>query len=73
MRQQGAPHVSKAAQSAPSFTSEQAERGHADYAHNCLDCHGSNLDNGEFGGPPLKGCRLPGTGTPAMWRRCSAS
>ena len=54
-RQQGAPHVSKAAQSAPSFTSEQAERGHADYAHNCLDCHGSNLDNGEFGGPPLKG------------------
>ncbi|HWF95219.1 MAG TPA: cytochrome c, partial [Xanthobacteraceae bacterium] len=25
------------------------------YAHNCLDCHGSNLDNGEFGGPPLKG------------------
>jgi mono/diheme cytochrome c family protein len=54
-RQQGAPHGSKAAQSAPSFTSEQAERGHAAYAHNCLDCHGSNLDNGEFGGPPLKG------------------
>ncbi len=55
MRQQGAPHRDKAAQSAPSFTSEQAERGHAAYAHNCLDCHGSNLDNGEFGGPPLKG------------------
>ena len=55
MREQGAPPKSKAAQVAPSFTSEQAERGHAEYAHNCLDCHGSNLDNGEFGGPPLKG------------------
>lgn len=40
---------------AASFTLEQAERGHLAYAHNCLDCHGSNLDNGEFGGPPLKG------------------
>src|SRR6516225_9620882 len=37
------------------FTAAQAERGHLTYAHNCLDCHGSNLDNGEFGGPPLKG------------------
>jgi mono/diheme cytochrome c family protein len=55
MREQGAPHVGTAAQAAPSFTEEQAERGHAAYAHNCLDCHGSNLDNGEFGGPPLKG------------------
>jgi mono/diheme cytochrome c family protein len=54
MREQGAPH-SGMAQAAPSFTEEQAERGHAAYAHNCLDCHGSNLDNGEFGGPPLKG------------------
>jgi mono/diheme cytochrome c family protein len=42
-------------QTSPSFTLEQAERGHLAYAHNCLDCHGSNLDNGEFGGPPLKG------------------
>ena len=55
MREQGAPHAGMAAQAAPSFTAEQAERGHAAYAHNCLDCHGSNLDNGEFGGPPLKG------------------
>jgi mono/diheme cytochrome c family protein len=45
----------KAAQAAPAFTSDQAERGYLAYAHNCLDCHGSNLDNGEFGGPPLKG------------------
>ena len=22
---------------------------------NCQDCHGTTLDNGEFGGPPLKG------------------
>jgi len=45
----------KGAQSPASFTAAQAERGHLTYAHNCLDCHGSNLDNGEFGGPPLKG------------------
>jgi len=55
MREPGAPHAGTAAQAAPSFTEAQAERGHAAYAHNCLDCHGSNLDNGEFGGPPLKG------------------
>ena len=38
-----------------SFTAEQADRGKADYQHNCQDCHGGNLDDGEFGGPPLKG------------------
>src|SRR5579863_2727794 len=43
------------AKAKPWFTLEQAERGHQAYAHNCLDCHGSELDNGEFGGPPLKG------------------
>src|SRR5262245_37646981 len=41
--------------SAPTFTAEQADRGHAIYRSNCQDCHGSSLDNGEFGGPPLKG------------------
>jgi mono/diheme cytochrome c family protein len=55
MREQGAAPAARTTQAAPSFTSDQAERGHAEYAHNCLDCHGSNLDNGEFGGPPLKG------------------
>src|SRR3974390_1190664 len=55
MRTPGAAPSSQAAQAAPSFTEDQAERGHLAYAHNCLDCHGSNLDNGEFGGPPLKG------------------
>jgi mono/diheme cytochrome c family protein len=39
----------------PSFTTEQVERGRAAYNQNCQDCHGSTLDNGEFGGPPLKG------------------
>jgi mono/diheme cytochrome c family protein len=55
MREPGAAPASKAAQAAPSFTPAQAERGEAAYQHNCLDCHGSTLDNGEFGGPPLKG------------------
>jgi mono/diheme cytochrome c family protein len=39
----------------PSFTAEQVERGQRAYNQNCQDCHGSTLDNGEFGGPPLKG------------------
>jgi mono/diheme cytochrome c family protein len=55
MREQGTAHASKAAEAGPSFTLAQAERGEAAYQHNCLDCHGSRLDNGEFGGPPLKG------------------
>ncbi len=37
------------------FTAEQVERGRAAYVHNCQDCHGTTLDNGEFGGPVLKG------------------
>lgn len=40
---------------APAFTAAQAERGQASYRHSCQDCHGSSLDDGEFGGPPLKG------------------
>jgi quinoprotein glucose dehydrogenase len=39
----------------PAFTAEQAERGQAAYRNSCQDCHGTTLDNGEFGGPPLKG------------------
>ena len=38
-----------------SFTAEQAAQGNVAYAHNCKDCHGSTLDNGEFGGAPLRG------------------
>ena len=44
-----------AAQAAPTFTAEQADRGRAVYGRNCTDCHGTTLDNGEFGGPVLKG------------------
>jgi mono/diheme cytochrome c family protein len=39
----------------PAFTQEQVERGKSIYQKNCQDCHGSTLDNGEFGGAPLKG------------------
>jgi mono/diheme cytochrome c family protein len=39
----------------PSFTEEQVGRGKAIYQRNCQDCHGTTLDNGEFGGAPLKG------------------
>jgi len=39
----------------PAFTQGQVERGKSIYQKNCLDCHGSTLDNGEFGGAPLKG------------------
>jgi len=39
----------------PAFTAAQAERGQAAYRSSCQDCHGPELDNGEFGGPPLKG------------------
>ena len=43
------------AATALTFTAEQAERGEASYQRNCQDCHGTTLDNGEFGGAPLKG------------------
>lgn len=55
LRTPGTAPAAKTAGGPPIFTEDQAERGHLAYAHNCLDCHGSNLDNGEFGGPPLKG------------------
>ena len=55
MREQGIAQAGKATPTPPLFTQEQADRGQMAYAHSCLDCHGSRLDNGEFGGPPLKG------------------
>ncbi|HET6197807.1 MAG TPA: c-type cytochrome [Acetobacteraceae bacterium] len=39
----------------PQFTAEQADRGHAAFRRNCQDCHGANLNDGEFGGAPLNG------------------
>ena len=38
-----------------SYTAAQAERGKDSYVSSCMDCHGANLDDGEFGGAPLKG------------------
>ncbi|HZQ40621.1 MAG TPA: hypothetical protein VFA87_07500, partial [Rhizomicrobium sp.] len=38
-----------------SFTAAQAASGEAEYKTSCIDCHGAHLDDGEFGGPPLKG------------------
>jgi mono/diheme cytochrome c family protein len=41
--------------STPSYTIQQAERGQVSYEHSCQACHGSTLDNGDFGGAPLRG------------------
>ena len=38
----------------PTFTAGQAASGRALYDQQCASCHGSSLDNGEFG-PPLSG------------------
>ncbi|HEU4617846.1 MAG TPA: PQQ-binding-like beta-propeller repeat protein [Gammaproteobacteria bacterium] len=38
----------------PRFTAVQARQGEAEFARSCAQCHGANLDDGEFG-PPLKG------------------
>ena len=37
------------------FTEAQVERGRRSYISDCSDCHGSELNNGEFGGAPLTG------------------
>jgi mono/diheme cytochrome c family protein len=39
----------------PAFTEAQVERGRAAFMKNCADCHGPQLDDGEFGGAPLVG------------------
>jgi S-disulfanyl-L-cysteine oxidoreductase SoxD len=49
------PQKAAAQQRPPAFTEEQVQRGRSIYQKNCQDCHGSTLDNGEFGGAPLKG------------------
>jgi mono/diheme cytochrome c family protein len=38
-----------------SFTADQVTRGSDIYAERCVQCHGDQLDNGEFGGAPLNG------------------
>ena len=47
--------VPSLASAPPAFTQEQADRGHAIYRRSCQDCHGVNLNDGEFGGAPLNG------------------
>ena len=39
----------------PAFTTEQAERGQESYMQRCGICHGPNLNDGDFGGAPLRG------------------
>jgi mono/diheme cytochrome c family protein len=48
--------ASGAGDTAPvSFTADQVTRGSDIYADRCVQCHGDQLDNGEFGGAPLNG------------------
>jgi mono/diheme cytochrome c family protein len=50
------PEQSSVAAALPvTFTAEQADRGQAAYRRGCQDCHGFNLNDGEFGGAPLSG------------------
>jgi mono/diheme cytochrome c family protein len=51
-----------------SFTAAQVDSGHTEYAASCMDCHGQNLNDGEFGGPPLKGAAFR-----AKWLKLPAS
>lgn len=53
--QQAAAGPNAAAAIPLSFTEQQVAQGKAAYEHNCMDCHGSTMDNGEFGGAPLRG------------------
>lgn len=40
------------------FSEQQAESGRAAYRRYCVECHGPDLDDGEFGGPPLRGLQF---------------
>lgn len=51
-----------------SFTQAQIDSGKSEYTQSCNDCHGPHLDDGEFGGPPLKG-----TAFMAKWRKLPPS
>jgi len=51
-----------------SFTAAQAASGEVEYKASCIDCHGAHLDDGEFGGPPLKGAVFT-----AKWFKLPAS
>ena len=55
---------------AVSLTAEQASRGKAVYDDSCGSCHGTSLDNGEFG-PPLNGSASRCAGPASPRTRCS--
>jgi len=41
------------------LTAAQASRGKAIYDDNCANCHGANLDDGQFGPPqPVRECAV---------------
>lgn len=50
-----------------SYSEDQADRGRRAYTRYCVLCHGDNLDDGEFGGTPLRGPQFEQTfgGEPA--------
>ena len=43
------------------YAASQVDTGRRGYDRYCVMCHGDNLDNGEFGGPPLVGNRFAET------------
>ncbi len=49
-----APAAAQTGPLSPTFLANQATAGRALYTQQCSSCHGSSLDNGEFG-PPLSG------------------
>jgi mono/diheme cytochrome c family protein len=49
------PGAAAIAESKVTFSQAQVERGRAEFERSCTDCHGHNLDDGEFGGAPLRG------------------
>ena len=55
-----APAVAQSKSTPPVFSAAQAARGEVAYLHNCRTCHGDNLDDGDFGGAPLRGSWFAG-------------
>jgi mono/diheme cytochrome c family protein len=43
------------------YSTAQSDAGRRAYTRYCAMCHGDNLDDGEFGGPPLTGLRFQQT------------
>jgi alcohol dehydrogenase (cytochrome c) len=52
-----APRVDAQSLTSPSYTAAQAAEGRSAYVLQCVSCHGTHLDDGEFA-PPLKGAEF---------------